>query len=388
MMHLAYAGDNRIHESPLRAIQTGVEVRITQATGVRGEKVRSAHFEHIWPRLCPSLASKEGIEGTVFNNTREGKTNATGEASHAGWLPSKKPLFDIDGGLGLCLLYRFTNGESFPRVTETINGISPGHQYNWLPLLKNTEGSYELDGANALLPVRPYGPKPQNACWNTLFHAAGIEMYENDSLTHGGRAACNQEWRDAFGNPRVSDEALGYTHDVSKDFYAPQIPLQFALQRNQFGLLAPDTLSEADAAHLRAGRWAAKEPVRKLVDVVLPELAREETIVAAIGTRAIDDTLPAIRAQKHINTKSHKRQHQEFLGKVRQMTSMAILDAAARPRKFDNSIDFEAKSLIDTHGHEPVYKAIRIRSDDTWLFDHPLFQGDSSCCRGGGRERA
>ena len=26
--------------------------------------------------------------------------------------------------------YRFTNGEPFPRVTETINGKSPGHQYN------------------------------------------------------------------------------------------------------------------------------------------------------------------------------------------------------------------------------------------------------------------
>jgi len=375
MMHLAYAGDKRIHESPLRAMQTGVEVRISHATGVRGEKIRSAHFEHIWPRPYPHLANFEGIDGTVFYNTRKGKTNETGEASHAGWLPSKNPLFDIDGGEGLCLLYRFTNGESFPHVTEDNGGKSPGYQYKWLPLLKNTEGSYALDSTKALLPVRAYGPKPQNACWNMLYNAAGIEMYENDSLTHGGRAACNQEWREAGGDPRVSDEALGCTHDVSKDFYAPQIPLPFALQRNQFGYLAGENLSEADAAQLRAGRRKAKEPLRKLLDIVLPELAREEDIVAAIDTTAGDDcNRKSVMEQKRINTASHKREHQQFLGKVRQMTSMAILDAAARPHKFDGSIDFNAKSLIDAHGHEPVYKAIRIRSDDTWLFDHPLFK--------------
>lgn len=71
---------------------------------------------------------------------------------------------------------------------------------------------------------------------------------------------------------------------MSKDFYAPQIPLPFALQRNQFGFLAGENLSEADAAHLRAGRRKAKEPLRRLLDVVLPELAREEGVVAAIDT--------------------------------------------------------------------------------------------------------
>ena len=41
MMHLAYDGDARIHENPLRAVQAGIELLITHTTGVRGEQVRS-----------------------------------------------------------------------------------------------------------------------------------------------------------------------------------------------------------------------------------------------------------------------------------------------------------------------------------------------------------
>ena len=50
MMHLAYDGDARIHENPLRAVQTGIELLITHTTGVRGEKVRSGTYAHVWPR--------------------------------------------------------------------------------------------------------------------------------------------------------------------------------------------------------------------------------------------------------------------------------------------------------------------------------------------------
>ena len=40
--------------------------------------------------------------------------------------------------------------------------------------------------------------------------------------------------------------------------------------------MSPENFAEADAAHIRAGRGSAAQPLRELVDLVLPELAREE----------------------------------------------------------------------------------------------------------------
>ena len=374
MLRLAYSGDARIHENPLRAIQTGVELLITHATGVRGEKVRSSTYAHVYPRPYADLAGGEGIMGSVFHNTRKGKTNEEGEASHAGWLPSKNPLLDIDGGLGTCLLYRLlATGEQFPSVTASLDGAGPGYQYKWRPLIINTDQSYQLDTANAQLSIRPIGPKTQNAAWNGLFNAAEVAMYKGDSLTHGGRAACNQEFREAGGDPRVSDEALGYTHDVSKDHYSPHIPIGFGLQRAQFGLLSPENFAEADAAHLRAARHAAKEPLNSLVDLAVPELRRQEELVDSINTVSSDPSRKAVMQQKAANVKTHKREHQNFLSIARHQLSMAILNAAARPRKRDGTIDYDSKSLFEEHKKSPIYQAMRIRADDSLLFDHPLF---------------
>jgi hypothetical protein len=66
MLHRCYAGDAAIHPNPLRALQTGVEVRITHATGVRGQLVRSAKFAHLSPRAHPELADNHGINSTVM----------------------------------------------------------------------------------------------------------------------------------------------------------------------------------------------------------------------------------------------------------------------------------------------------------------------------------
>ena len=375
MMHLSYSGDAHIHPNPLRAMQTGVELLLTHTTGVRGEKVRSGTYAHVFPRPYADLAGGEGIMGTVFHNTRQGKTNVEGEASHAGWLPSKNPLLDIDGGLGTCLLYRFlATGEQIPSVTASLDGNYPGYRYKWLPLIKTTDGCYPLDTANALLSIRPIDQQPQNAAWNMLFHEARVPLYKGDSVTHGGRAACQQEFREAGGDPRVSDEALGYTHDVSKDHYSPHIPIQFGLQRGHYGLLSPENFAEADAAHLRAARHAAKEPLNSLVDLAVPELRREEELVESINTVASDPySRKAVMQQKAANVETHKREHQNFLSIARHQLSMAILNAASRPRKRDGTIDYDSKSLFEEHKKSPVYQAMRIRADDSLLFDHPLF---------------
>jgi hypothetical protein len=66
MMHLALAGDDRVHPTPLAGLQTGLEVRITHATGVRGELVRSAKFEHLWPRRHAELAGNQGLTSLVM----------------------------------------------------------------------------------------------------------------------------------------------------------------------------------------------------------------------------------------------------------------------------------------------------------------------------------
>ena len=51
---------------------------------------------------------------------------------------------------------------------------------------------------------------------------------------------------------------------------------------------------------------------------------------------------------------------------------MAILDGAARTRRFDNSIDYDAQPMQQRHRNSPLFK-IRIRSTGTYLFEHPLF---------------
>jgi len=66
MMHLCLAGNAGIHPLPLAALQTAVEVRMTHMTGVRGELVRSAKFEHCWLRKNNKLAGGQGILSLVM----------------------------------------------------------------------------------------------------------------------------------------------------------------------------------------------------------------------------------------------------------------------------------------------------------------------------------
>jgi hypothetical protein len=128
MMRRALAGDARVHRNPLRVLQTAFEVLCTRATGVRGQLVRSAKFEHVWPRMYQALAGGRGIQGTVLYNNRGDKTHVVGDASHSGWVPARNVLLCPSATLGLCLLYRFTRGERFPEVCATLDGKHPGHQ--------------------------------------------------------------------------------------------------------------------------------------------------------------------------------------------------------------------------------------------------------------------
>ena len=66
MMHLCLAGNAGTHPLPLAALQTAVEVRMTHMTGVRGELVRSAKFEHCWLRKNSKLAGGQGILSLVM----------------------------------------------------------------------------------------------------------------------------------------------------------------------------------------------------------------------------------------------------------------------------------------------------------------------------------
>ena len=67
MMHICFSGDGRVHPNPLRVLQAGLEVRITHATGVRGQLVRSAKFEHLWPRDYKVLAGRKGLRAIVMS---------------------------------------------------------------------------------------------------------------------------------------------------------------------------------------------------------------------------------------------------------------------------------------------------------------------------------
>ena len=243
MMHLALSGSADIHPNPLRALQTGLEVRITHTTGVRGQLVRSASFRHFWPRDYRQLAHRAGIRATVmcasdsnhtthfhhhhhvpphpsscsrpsttnhhrYNDSGD-KTHIVGDASHAGFLPSRNALLSPSAFGGLSLLYRFCHqGEPFPDVCKD-NGL----EYKSMPLIKPER---QVRSAESKADA-----KVQNSCFNALYAAAGVEMYANDAVTHAGRHACQQEAKDSGLDGRLVDEALGYQiKDVQKDQYA------------------------------------------------------------------------------------------------------------------------------------------------------------------------
>ena len=109
--------------------------------------------------------------------------------------------------------------------------------------------------------------------------------------------------------------------------------------------------------------------MNSLIDLVLPELKREETTVAAIKTK---DGGKGAKKQKQANADSNIRQHRHFLTVVRDIIGRAIVAAAARPRKVDGTVAYYELSLLARHGKALIYKTIRIRADDSWLFDNPL----------------
>jgi hypothetical protein len=368
MMHLCFAGDPRVHRNALAVLQTGGEVRITHVTGVRGQLVRSAKFEHVWPRSYPALAQGRGMRATVMHNVRGDKTHLPGDGSHSGWVPSRNALFCPSGIQGTCLLYRFcARGERFPNVCDC-----SGREYKWLPLMINTESTFQLDATKALLPIRGVCARTQNACFNQLYAAAGVEMYSGDAVTHAGRAAAQQEAEDAGLDPRIVNEALGYQiKDAKNDHYTPQVPLAFQLQRGMFSFRSED-FAEADAAQLQVLHSRASL-VMEIVDLALPELPRQEALVSAIDTQPASMDRAAVMAQKRANSDSHKREHENFLGAVRDFVSLSLVNAASRPRLQNGSIAYDEPSLIERHGDGPVYKSIRIRSTDEWLYGHPKF---------------
>ena len=381
-MRLCHAGDVRIHSNPLACLQTGFELRVLHTTGVRGQVVRTATFGHVWTRQYPDLAGGAGMTATVMHNVRRGKTNIEGDGTHSGWMPSKNALLCPCGILGTCYLYRIAHRrETFPDVMSDNDGRSSGYQYKWLPLTISTERSYSMDAEKALLSYRPVQERMQNDNFNFMYHAAGLQMVAGDAVTPSGRHVAQQEFQDAGGDSRISNEALGYTiRDAAKDHYTPHIPPQFQMQRALFGLLDAGSMTEADASHLRVLREHASL-VDRLVDTVLPELVAQEGIVRALGgsgdglVKASNRTEQRreVHAAKRTNAQTHVREHANFLSYVRLITSLSLVCAASRPRRLDGTIDMSARTIIEEFGRQGVYSAICIRSSGEWLYSHPLF---------------
>lgn len=228
MMHCCYAADNIIHDSPLRCIQTGGEVRITHQSGPRGQIVRSAKFEHVWLRSYEELADANGINGATLYNTRGDKCHAIGEGSHYGWVPNANILLCPSVALGTAMLYRFTLGrnEAFPDVCaiEPTSGCV-GFEYKWLPLFISTQYNhhYDLDPASGQLKIRGVTDENQNQCFHNLYTAACIPRVTGDSVTHVGRAQCQQEAQNSGIPSREVEEALGYEDSAKKNHYTPQV---------------------------------------------------------------------------------------------------------------------------------------------------------------------
>ena len=379
MMHRAYSADQAIHSDPLRCLQTGVEVRITHQAGCRGQIVRSGNWEHLWLHAYDMLADGAGVNGVTLLNNRGDKTHLIGDGSHFGWVPSINVLFCPSVCLGTCMLYRFTGRhEAFPDVCADNGGANPGFQYKWLPLLITTADTYEVDAEKAQLTIRGVGKKSQNACFKQLYAVSGVASVTGDAVEHAGRAQAQQEAQNAGIDPREVEEALGYEHSAKKDHYTPQIPLSFQLQRS--GLpWTPEKRALVDAVQFRVLREKGAV-VAQLLDLAVPDFPKQEQTVAAIADLPDDPSSHReVAAARRANRDSHKREHKRFLSVIRELSSLAVIGAACRPRDRKGAIMYDAPSLIEQHGGGRLYKGIRIpvggtSYGDTWLFDHPLFK--------------
>ena len=403
MMHRCYAADPIIHDNPLRCIQTGGEVRITHQSGPRGQVVRSAKFEHVWLRAYDELADSEGINGVTLYNNRGDKTHSIGEGSHYGWVPNSNVLLCPSVALGTAMLYRYVaRRESFPDVCakEPTTGCV-GFQYKWLPLFITTAHNQhtDLDPSSGQLSIRGLSDDYQNICFHKLYTAAGIPRVSGDAVTHVGRAQCQQEAQNSGVNSREVEEALGYEDSAKKstcyhsptfivsllrafsrltfsDHYTPQIPLSFQLQRGSLPWL-PEQRSYVDAVQFRILREHGCDVVYPLLDFAVSKLPEQDAVVAAIPDLPDDPYSAKDGAERRrANKESHKREHQRFLDFSREVMSLALIGAALRPRNRKKEIMYDSPSMIDLHGKQPLYKAMRVarRADgDLWLFDHPLF---------------
>jgi len=295
------------------------------------------------------------------------KTHIVGDASHAGILPSRNALLSPSAFGGLSLLYRFCHQkEPFPDVCKD-NWL----EYKSMPLIKPERQARSESKADA---------KVQNACFNALYAAAGVEMFANDAVTHAGRHACQQEAKDSGLDGRLVDEALGYQiKDVQKDHYTPHVPIEFQLQRGYYSFREED-FPDVDSAQLRVLREHA-DVIRELCNLAVPDLPKREEEVAAIKTQAASSKRKDVMAQKLLNSASHKREHENFLALVRSWMLEAIVAAACRQRNFDGTIDYDQATLLEHHGSQPIYSAIRIPLTDQWLFSHPLFLQIASAVR-------
>jgi len=260
--------------------------------------------------VSPALSARAALAPLGYNVTGD-KTHNAGDGTHCGWLPAHNPLFCASGLLGTCLFYHLlARLEPFPKVTE-----ERGRNYKWLPLIIDATATFSLDVQKALLPLRPVGAVPQNACWNQLYSLAGYKTALGDAVTHVGRAAAQQEAEDAMLPAAVVNEALGYSNkEAKKDHYTPQMPLAFQLQRAGFSFDVQD-FQEADAAHLRALR-AHPAVVKDLIDRLLPELCAQEECVARIRTTAKSTDREAVMQQKKDNRDSGVREHRYALNPV------------------------------------------------------------------------
>lgn len=134
---------------------------------------------------------------------------------------------------------------------------------------------------------------------------------------------------------------------MAKDCYDPFLDLGWQLCQGLF----PHSESErpeADSAHLCALRECrtTSGPLHTLIELAIPELVEQERLVDDICTHPAVLNHAAVMAQKSKNSESHAREHGQFLSLMREVTSLAIVVAAARPRGIDNKIMYDEPSLI------------------------------------------
>ena len=333
--------------SSLQALQACFAFNSLLAMGNRPEHAR------YW-KLSFLLLTRRGERAHLtFKNILGKKTE---QVEFTTVIPHRNPLLCSTGKLGHLLLYRFFHlKEPFPNLDD------PASYCNFF-LLRSAEDA-----------ARPLTDKAFRETFHRIIFPHARDMQSSDSVTHLPRHICQAHAQLSGMSKTVIGEALNYDkrRSTTQDVYSFLTDEAWLLERAGYDFKDP----QQTAAHVRAAAGGAgcAEALDRLVDRMLPELAkqertrmgREESMAEeAEEAEEADGARSASKKERQKDARALLRERKAkkcrkgkmMLSVVRHCARMFLVCSAARPRDEEGSILFGSPPLHRLFEGRPTYK--------------------------------